>query len=390
MTTKPATPLPRLFLILALALVALAVPLAAGPRPAAAQEEATTCAGEPFLGGPGAVATPAPGDDTAAPTVAAGAASPAASPAGGGEGGLDIAFLPKDVVNNYFVTAGAGAQDAATELGGRFQQVGPQTPNAAEQVTFIQTLTQQAVDAIVVSANDPNALAPALEAAMDAGISVVSYDSDVAPEARQIFVNQADSEQIGRIQVQIMGRLLDCEGEIAILSAASTATNQNTWIEFMQDELAKPGYENMELVEIAYGDDVDQVSYDRTVELLTTYPDLAGIISPTTVGISNAAQALEDEGRGGDVQLTGLGTPNQMRTYVQNGTVQEFALWNPADLGYLAYYAAHALASGQITGAAGDTFEAGRLGSYTVEEGGQVLLGPPFVFDAENIDQFDF
>jgi rhamnose transport system substrate-binding protein len=322
------------------------------------------------------------------------AASPAAaaSPPAGGDAAAapNIAFLPKDVENAYFVTAAGGAEAAAAEIGGEFQQVGPAAASAAEQVTYIQTLTQQGVDAIVVSANDPNALAPSLREAMAQGISVVSYDSDVAPDARMVFVNQADSEEIGRSQVRIMGRLLGCEGEIAVLSAASTATNQNAWIGFMEDELSKPGYENLELVTIEYGDDDPQRSYDKTIELLTAYPDLRGIIAPTTIGIAAAAQALEAEGRGGDVQLTGLGLPNDLRTYVESGTIREFALWNPVDLGYLAYYAAAALVQGTITGAAGETFEAGRLGSYTIGEGGEVVLGPPFVFTAENIGEFDF
>lgn len=325
-----------------------------------------------------------------------GEATAMASPAAPGEGGVEpsgegaaISFLPKDVVNNYFANSFQGAEEAAAEIGATVEQVGPDTPSAAEQVTFIQTLTQQGVDAIAVSANDPNALAPSLQEAMAQGIAVVSFDSDVAPDARNLFINQANSEDIGRSQVQIMGRLIGCEGQIAILSAASTATNQNAWIEFMEDELTKPGYENMELVEVVYGDDEPQLSRDRTIELLTAYPDLRGIISPTTVGIAAAAGALEEEGRT-DVVLTGLGLPNELRQYVENGTIQEFALWNPIDLYYLTTYAAAALVSGEITGAEGDTFSAGRLGSYTVGANGEVLLGPPFVFTAENIDQFDF
>lgn len=375
----------RLTMMLALMLVTVgAIALqAAGVR---AQDE-TTCAGEPFLGAPSgdAAASPEAAADAAAEDAAD--ASPAAAD---GEASLNIVFLPKDVVNPYFGTAAGGAEAAAAELGGQFQQVGPQESNAAEQVTFIQTLTQQEVDAIVVSANDTNALVPALTEAMNQGIAVVTYDSDVAPEGRQAFVNTADSEQIGRIQVQIMGRLLGCEGEIAILSAASTMTNQNTWIEFMEDELAKPGYEGLTLVEIAYGDDNPQLSYDRTIELLTAYPDLQGIISPTTVGMTAAGQAIAAEGRSGEVQLTGLNLPNLARESVSDGTVQEFALWNPEDLGYLAYYAAAALINGEITGAEGDTFEAGRLGTYTIGENGVILLGPPFLFDADNIDDFDF
>lgn len=372
----------RLTLMLALTLITIGA-IGFQSTGVRAQED-TTCAGEPFLGAPS-------GDAAASPAAAADDAdAAAASPATAGGESLNIVFLPKDVVNPYFGTAAAGAQAAADELGGQFQQVGPQESNAAEQVTFIQTLTQQQVDAIVVSANDTNALAPALQEAMGQGITVVTYDSDVALDARQAFVNQANSEQIGRIQAQIMGRLLDCEGEIAILSAASTMTNQNTWIGFIEDELAKPGYEGITLVETAYGDDNPQLSYDKTVELLTAYPDLTGIISPTTVGMTAAAQAIAAEGRTGEVQLTGLNLPNLARDSVKDGTVQEFALWNPEDLGYLAYYTAAALINGEITGAEGDTFEAGRLGSYTIGADGVVLLGPPFVFNAENIDDFDF
>ncbi len=382
----------RLLMVFALAVVTVGAVGVRGSGMALAQDN-MSCAGEP-IGGDAAAASPEAGASPMA-GMDMGMGSPMAgmemgTPAAGGGGDLNIAFLPKDVVNPYFGTAAQGGQGAAAELGGQFQQVGPQTSNAAEQVTYIQTLTQQQVGAIAVSANDPNALAQSLKDAMAQGIKVVSFDSDVAPDARQIFVNQANAEQIGRIEVQIMGRLLNCQGEIAILSAASTMTNQNTWISFMEDELSKPGYENMTLVETAYGDDDPQISYDKTVELLTAYPDLKGIISPTTVGITAAAQALEAEGRGGDVQLTGLGTPNQMRAYVKSGTVKEFALWNPADLGYLAYYAAARLITGEITGAEGDTIEAGRLGSYTVGANGEVLLGPPFIFNAENIDQFDF
>jgi rhamnose transport system substrate-binding protein len=366
----------RLLLVVAVATVGAGWTAPGGG--ALAQDDATTCAGEPFLGAAGTDASPAAGGE--------GGASPAA---GGGGEELDIAFLPKDVVNNYFVTAAGGAEEAAAELGGQFQQVGPESPNAAEQVTFIETLTQQEVSAIVVSANDPDALAPALREAMEQGIDVVSYDSDVAADARMAFVNQARSEDIGRIQVQIMGRQFDCEGEIAILSAASTATNQNAWIEVMETYAAEE-YPDIEIVATVYGDDEDEKSFQETQGLLQTYPDLKGIISPTTVGISAAARYLSGSEYKGRVALTGLGTPNQMREFVKDGTVTAFALWNPADLGYLAAYAGAALAAGQITGAEGETFEAGELGEYTVGADGEIVLGDPTVFNADNIDDFDF
>jgi rhamnose transport system substrate-binding protein len=328
-----------------------------------------------------------------------GAASPEASPSPGGAtggaspaamAGINMAFVPKDIVNNYFAASFKGAQEAASETGGTVQQVGPDTPDAAGQVQFIQTLTQQGVQAIATSANDPNALAPALKDARAKGIKVVGYDSDVAQDARDVFVNTANSEDIGRIQIQIISRLIGCSGEIAVLSAASTATNQNTWIDFMKDELKQDKYKNIKLVKIAYGNDDAQQSFQQTQGLLQQHPDLKGIISPTTVGIKAAAQYLSGSKYKGKVRLTGLGTPNDMRQYVKNGTVDAFELWDPAKLGDLAARTAVALASGQITGKEGETFTAGAMGEYTLGKDGVINLGKPTVFNAGNIDRFDF
>ncbi len=303
---------------------------------------------------------------------------------------LNIVFLPKAVNNPYFTTAANGGTEASKALKGSFKQVGPADASTSDQVTWINTLTTQHVGSIVVSGNDPNALAPALKQAMAQGIKVVSYDSDVEADARQVFINQANSEDIGRIEVQLLGKQLNYTGQIAILSAASTATNQNTWIGFMKDELSKPQYKNMQLVKTVFGNDDDQTSFNDTLSLMQAYPNLKGIISPTTVGIAAAARAIESVKKGGQVALTGLGTPNQLRKYVEDGTVQQFALWNPADLGYLAYYAAAALIQGKITGQQGQTFDAGKLGTKTVGANGVVLLGPPTVFSKTNIAQFNF
>lgn len=307
-----------------------------------------------------------------------------------GGGTLNIAFLPKAINNPYFDTAASGGKDAAKTLGGTFKQVGPSDASAAAQVPYISTLTEQHASAIVVSANDPNALAPALKKAMASGIKVVSFDSDVAPDARQVFVNQANSEDIGRVEVQMLGKTINYTGDVAILSAASTATNQNTWIGFMKDELSKPQYKNMKLVKVAYGNDDDQKSFQETLGLIQAYPNLKGIISPTTVGIAAAARAIESVNKGGKVALTGLGTPNQLRKYVKDGTVTQFALWDPGQLGYLAYYTAALLVQGKITGKEGDTIDAGKLGKRTIGANGVVLLGPPTVFTKDNIDQFNF
>lgn len=218
---------------------------------------------------------------------------------------------------------------------------------------------------------------------------MVTFDSDTNPECRDLFINQADAEGIARVQVDLIADQIGGEGQIAILSASANATNQNAWIELMEQEL-EANHPDIELVEVVYGDDEDQTSFDRTAALLQTYPDLKGIVSPTTVGIAAAARYLSTSQYQGQVALTGLGTPNQMREYIEDGTVTAFALWNPGDLGYLAAYAGQALVTGEITGAEGDSFDAGRLGSYEVGADGVVLLGDPFVFDADNIAEFDF
>ncbi len=220
-------------------------------------------------------------------------------------------------------------------------------------------------------------------------MKVVTFDSDTNRECRDLFINQASAEGIAQAQVDLIAEQIGDEGQIAVLSASVNATNQNAWIALMEEELAA-NHPNIELVEVAYGDDDDQTSFDKTAALLQTYPELKGIVSPTTVGIAAAARYLSTSEYKGEVALTGLGTPNQMREYIEDGTVTAFALWNPADLGYLAAWAAQALITGEITGAEGDSFEAGRLGTYEVGENGTVLLGDPFVFNADNIADFDF
>jgi rhamnose transport system substrate-binding protein len=305
-------------------------------------------------------------------------------------GKLTIAFLPKQVNNPYFTVSDNGGKKAVTGLGDTFKRVGPSDATASSQVSYINTLTTQKVSAIAISANDPNAVVPALQKAMNAGIKVVTYDSDTAPQGRNLFINQANSEDLGRSEVQLLAKQLGYKGEIAILSATPNATNQNTWIKFMKDELSKPKYKGMKLVKIAYGNDDDQKSFQETQGLLQAYPDLKGIISPTTVGIAAAARYLSSSKYKGKVQLTGLGTPNQMRKFVKDGTVQAFELWDPGKLGELAGYAAAALASGKISGKEGESFDAGDMGSKTIGADSTVLLGPPTVFNKANIDQFNF
>ncbi|NUL43825.1 rhamnose ABC transporter substrate-binding protein [Cellulosimicrobium funkei] len=308
---------------------------------------------------------------------------------GSGDETLNITFLPKNLGNPYFETSNSGGQDAMEEFGGSYSEVGPQEATPDGQVEYINTAAQQGEDALVISANDPNAICGALNEARDVDVAVVTFDSDTSAECRDLFVNQATAEGIASAQVQLVADQIGEEGQIAILSASANATNQNLWIDLMEEELAAD-YPDIEIVETVYGDDDDQRSFDQTAALLQTHSDLDAIVSPTTVGIAAAARYISDSDYAGEVAVTGLGTPNQMREYVEDGTVEAFALWNPEDLGYLSAWAAQALASGEIEGNEGDTFEAGRLGEYTVGADGEVVLGEPFVFDAENIADFDF
>src|SRR3954452_14073040 len=311
------------------------------------------------------------------------------SSGGGGSHNYAITFLPKNLGNAYFDTSDAGGKKAIGEFKGTYAEVGPATAAADAQVSYINTLTQKQVGAIVLSSDDPKAPCDAISQARAAGVKVVTFDSDTSKDCRDLFINQATADGIAKVEVDTITKEIGDSGKIAILSASANATNQNAWIELMKKDLAA-NHPNVTLVDTVYGNDDDQTSFDKTAALLQTYPDLKGIISPTTVGIAAAARYLSTSDFKGKVALTGLGTPNQMRDYVNDGTVTSFALWNPGDLGYLAAYAAKALIDGTITGKEGDSFEAGKLGSYTVGADGNVLRGDPFQFNKDNIAKFNF
>ncbi len=310
--------------------------------------------------------------------------------------GLTVYYIPKDTQNPYEVLADQGGQKALKELGGKVVVSSGTEDTAAAQLPSIQAAIQAKADAIVIAANDPSALCPTLNQAAKAGTAVVAFDSDIncgtAPS--HLFINQADTKTIGTSEVDLLAKQIGSKGQIAILSAAASATNQNAWIKYMKEQLKK--YPNMKLVSTVYGNDDPQTSLTVLTGLLSAYQNLKGIISPTTVGISTAAQYLsthKDVAK--RVTLTGLGLPSEMRKYIKDGTLQSFELWNPSNLGYLAGYAASALASGSASLQAGSTFKAGSLGSYKVlpgagASGPSVVLGPPTVFDKSNIDKFNF
>jgi rhamnose transport system substrate-binding protein len=325
-----------------------------------------------------------------------GSSQTAAPTATGVKKGLTVYYIPKDTQNPYEVLADKGGQKALQELGGKVVVSSGTADTAAAQIPSIQAAIQARAAAIVVAGNDPSALCPSLNQAAQAGIKIVAFDSDIScgNSPSHLFINQADSKVIGTSEVDLLAKEINSTGQIAILSAAASATNQNTWIGYMKEQLHK--YPNMKLVSTVYGNDDPATSLTVLQGLLSAYPNLKGIISPTTIGISTAAQYLSThKDVAAKVTLTGLGLPSQMRSYVKDGTVKAFELWNPSDLGYLAGYAAASLASGSASLQPGSKFKAGRLGRYTVlapsgSTGPSVVLGPPTVFTAANIDQFNF
>ena len=306
------------------------------------------------------------------------------------EGGdTSVTFIPKSLGNKYFEASDKGAAAAADELGMAFKEEGPTSTGSADQVPFIQTAIQTGQKSIAIAANDPTTVCNDLKQARSQGIKVVAYDTNA--DCSDVFVNQATVDGIAEGLVELTANHLGEEGgTIAILSGGANAANLNAWVEAIQ-ALIKKDHPNITVAKVAYGDDVDEKAYQEAQGLMQSIPDLKAIIAPDTVSVKEAAHYLSDTPEyQGKVWVTGLGLPSEMAEYVGNGIVEEFGLWNPEDLGYLASYAADALISGTITGKEGDTFEAGKLGDYTVGEGGEIVLGPMFVFNKENVGDFSF
>ncbi len=313
------------------------------------------------------------------------------SSSGGLKKDLKVFIIPKNLGNNYFTTSDSaksgGAIAALNTLGESGTETSGTAATPSSQIPAIQAAIAKGANVLIVSATDPTALCPTLKSAMSRGITVVTYDSD-APTCRDLFINQASTAEIGTSEVDLLATEIHDTGQIGIVSAAATATNQNAWIGYMKQELTK--YPKMKLVSTVYGNDDPPTATQVTEGLLEHYPNLKGIISPTTVGILAAAQVVATPKWKGKVIVTGLGTPDEMKTYVADGVAPGFILWNPANLGYLAAYAAVNLASKKITNAAGQTFTAGKLGKYTIGADNTVLLGPPTVFNSANVNNFNF
>lgn len=300
---------------------------------------------------------------------------------------LRIGLVAKSLGNGFFDAVKQGGQEATRELGNvELIFTGPTSPNAEGQIEVINALIAQRVDAIAVSANDPDALVPTLKKATQRGIKVLSYDSAVASEGRLVHLSPSSDPLIGATCMQLAAAAVPGgKGRFAILSATPTSTNQNTWIEAMKQAL--PQYPGLEWVATVYGDDLTDKSYREAVALLKRYPDLKVIVVPTSVGIVAAAKAVEDEGRTGKVFVTGLGLPSELAGHVAAGSVKSFAIWNPIDLGYATVQLAVHIARGERAGP-GTTLPIGRLGTVSFDASGTGPMGKPFIYDASNVAEF--
>lgn len=300
-----------------------------------------------------------------------------------------IALLVKSLGNGFFEAARDGGFEAAKELKNvDVIYTGPTNATAEGQIEQINALIAQKVDAIAVSANDPNALVPALKKAAERGIKVISWDSGVAKDGRLMHLAPSDTNLIGRKQIEMISKTIGGKGEIAILSATAQATNQNAWIAVMKKTLEDAKYKDLKLVDVVYGDDQSDKSYREALALFQKHPNLKGIIAPTTVGIAASAKAVVDQKLVGKVFVSGLGLPSEMISYVKAGAVDTFALWNPIDLGYSAVYAAYQFVIGKATGKGGEKVSIGRMGTTTLDADGNAVMGEPFTFNKDNIDKF--
>lgn len=301
-------------------------------------------------------------------------------------GKIRIALVVKALGIRFFEAARRGGEEAARELGDvELIYTGPATTTGEGQIETVNALIAQRVSAIAISANDPNALVPILKKAMQRGIAVLSWDGPVPAAGREAHLAPSSAALIGETLAKLAAAPIGGEGEIAILSTTRTAPNQNSWIAAMKEAMrVQPG---LQVIGTAYGEDLAYKSYREALALMQVHPGTKVILAPTAAGIVAAAQAVEDQRRVGQVFVTGLGLPSELAGHVAKGSVRSFAMWDPVDLGYAAVCMADAIVSGSAKPDPGASLPLGRLGSRTLDDAGEAVLGPPTIYDKTNVDQ---
>lgn len=310
-------------------------------------------------------------------------------------GPVKVMFIPKNQGNPYFEALVQGFEEAEKELGSDkivCDTTGPATAEATSQIEFIEAAVQNGYNVICIAANSNDALNPTFDDARAKGVKIVIINQDIpGSEAhRDAAILPTDFTKVGAAQVECLGATINYEGEIAILSATTDAPDQNFWIEGMKEALKDSKYAKMKLVDIVYGDDQPEKSSTEMEALITKYPNLRGVISPTTVGVAAASKIVQTKKLADKISVIGLGLPSQMKEFIKDGTVKQFQLWNPVDEGYLGAYYSYLLAKGEAEAKEGAKFTAGKLGEFTHAKDAVIITGPPFTFDASNIDNFSF
>lgn len=303
---------------------------------------------------------------------------------------ITLVDVPKLIGIGYFAATTEGMKQAAEELGNvKVKTDGPTEANIDDQITFLDNFITQGVDGLLFAANDPVAIAPVLRTALKKGIHVVGYDANAEPDARGWFVNQAEFNGIAKSMMDSIVDEIGDDGSFAIVTSTFTTPNQARWIAEMQAyaEKCHTGVTFLETVE-AQEDNI--LSFNQANTLINKYgEDLKGILGMTSVATPASAEAVTQAGLCGEVAVVGLATPNAMKPYVESDCVKSVVLWNPVDLGYAAVHVMRAMVDGKFN--PGDTeVQAGRLGNLTVVNGSEVLLGAPYVFNKDNIGNFDF
>ncbi len=306
-----------------------------------------------------------------------------------GTGGkkITVALLPKSKGNAYFISCKAGAEKAAKALGVDLLFDGPTESDPAKQNEIVENWIALGVDVIAAACENKEGISTALRKAQSKGIKVITYDADALPDARSFFVNQATPEGIGHGLMDEAARLLNGEGEFAIILATLTAANQQEWRKHIEARLAEK-YPKMKVVAVRPCDDLKDKAQSEATALLSAHPNLKLLMNICSPAVPGAAEAVKQAGKTGKVKVIGLGLPSENRRYVKEGVTDSVILWKTEDLGALTVEAAVALVKGTLK--QGDTtFKTTSLGEFEIK-GDNILLGKPFVFNKDNIDQFNF
>jgi rhamnose transport system substrate-binding protein len=300
---------------------------------------------------------------------------------------VTIALMPKSKGNAYFVSCKNGAERAAKELGVDLIFDGPTDPDPAKQNEIIENWITLGVDVIAVACENKEGISTALRKARSKGVKVITYDSDADADARDFFVNQATPEGIANALTDEAARLCDNQGEFAIITASLTAANMNEWQKYIEQRRSTK-YPKLKMIALRPCDDLKDRAQSEATALLAANPNLKLIMAICSPAVPGAAEAVKQAGKVGQVKVIGLGLPSENRIYVKDGVTETVILWKTEDLGYLTICAANGLVGGTLK--PGDkSFRAGSLGQFEIQ-GDNILLGKPFLFTKENIDQFNF